>query len=110
MGAQFGQHVEPRGMYVTLGHNGQEGEHEEPSWDGKPFIVKTIHGTTKINNPLVVHHGGYGEGGWKQRLSELYDGKVGEELSSALVEDGYDGIITVYSGSVSEILLLRTAK
>ena len=119
MGTQFGQHIEPHGMYVVHGHHGQEGEHEESSLGNEPFTVKTIHGIIKINNPLVVQHGGYGENGWKQRLVNLYNGKIGEELSMAIMEDGHDAIITVdsYTSSagkdtkeVSEIVLLGISR
>jgi hypothetical protein len=37
-------------------------------------------------------------------LSKQYGGKTGKELSRAIANDGYDGIVTLKDGETSEIV------
>jgi len=79
MGEQFGQHIEPAGRYMQTRSAG-----------AKP-IGGWEFGDVTFKNPLVVK----GEGlDWKKKVSEAYDGKTGKELSQALADDGFDGIVT----------------
>jgi hypothetical protein len=85
MGSRFGQDVEPAGKYMTIGNiNATNFPHIES-------------GKTTFQNPLVLDWGGgYGEEtNWKNVLSRQFDGKTGKELSQAIRNKGYDGIITI---------------
>ncbi|GAF88393.1 unnamed protein product, partial [marine sediment metagenome] len=86
VGSRFGQDVEPSGRYMTVG--------KEKNIQDMPNMES---GVVKFNTPLVIDFGdGYGEpSNWKNVLSERYDGKTGTDLSNAIKEDGYDGIVTV---------------
>jgi DNA polymerase III sliding clamp (beta) subunit (PCNA family) len=71
-------------------------------------------GTVTFSNPLVLEGGEYGtETSWKRSLSKAFGGKRGKVLSIAIRNAGYDGIVTVQTGSngsryTSEILDLTT--
>jgi hypothetical protein len=86
MGSRFGQDIEPSGKYVTLISDKRQNETLLPNME---------RGLANIKNPLVLEWTGYEEDGWKQRLSNQYNGKTGMELTKALVNDGYDAVITV---------------
>jgi hypothetical protein len=62
-----------------------------------------ISGQIAFNNPLVLDGAQ-----WKRDLSNLFEGKRGKELSLAVMEAGYDGVVTVVEGGTSEILDLTT--
>ncbi|GAG13296.1 unnamed protein product, partial [marine sediment metagenome] len=47
-------------------------------------------GTVKFETPLVIP-----AKQWKAVLSQAYEGKTGQELTNAIVADGYDAIVTV---------------
>lgn len=106
LGEQFAQHLEPAGRYLTV--LGVHPEDLPPGWE---------HGTLRFENPLVIAltwppDGRYaGPEGWKARLSHAFDGKTGLDLSRAVRNAGYDGIVTVSMsapgnrpGYVSEIV------
>ena len=100
-GSRYGQDIEPSGLYVVHGHWGTPGIRNE---NGSP--VETIHGETRLSNPLVLEHGGYGSDGWKAFLySELE--KKGKALTKELVRQGFDAIVTVDKHGTSEIVLLE---
>lgn len=103
MGSTYGQDIEPAGFYMITGH---DPGHPLPGWED---------GDTSFGSPLVLAHRGYGPDGWKQRLSDHFDGLAGADLSSALLRDGYDGIVTISMKGdtpvdVSEIIDLRVVK
>ncbi|WP_428957834.1 NAD(+)--rifampin ADP-ribosyltransferase [Streptomyces sp. cg35] len=85
-GETYGQHIEPHGRYVS---QGALPEHlaDDPRYES---------GTLTFQRPLRVHMGGgYGEpSNWKHQVSTRYQGKTGRELSQAVRDDGYDGIMT----------------
>jgi hypothetical protein len=91
MGDRYQQHIEPAGRYIIKNEN-------DPSYEPpEPWIKDTI----SFQNPLVIpfntkpDNSAYDEFSWKHRLADHY-GKTGLELSLALIDDGYDGIVTVY--------------
>ena len=47
-------------------------------------------------------------GGWKSDLSNAYGGKTGKKLSQAIVDDGYDAIITIDKGDPLEVVGLSS--
>lgn len=104
MSERFQQHIEPAGRYIT--HNEDPGEQE--NWET---------GTANFEHPLVIKFNAtgealYDENSWKALLSKKFGNKTGESLSNAIVEAGYDGIVTVsmHGGKplyVSEIVDLR---
>lgn len=88
----YGRGYEPSGKYIT------------------PTTIKSDlpniqNGKVTFNNPLVIENDSLN---WKKQLSEEYDGKTGKKLSKALRADGYDAVITVDSGNISETLDLTT--
>ena len=97
MGNRFGQDIEPAGKYINLMEKGQS--YIPEGWEV---------GKVKFNNPLIIDWGGgYGDKtNWKNVLSERYGRKTGKQLSQAIVNDGYDGIITLDKGKPSEVVQL----
>jgi len=91
LGAKFQQDIEPAGRYLI--HNEDPGSRAEERWEiGKitlqhPLVIKF--------NP--VNNVSYDEDSWKANLAQHY-GKTGKALSKAIVDDGYDGIVTVGQG------------
>ncbi len=88
MGERFQQHLEPAGRYVI--HNEEPGE-LPPGWE---------EGMAKFENPLVIEFNISGEHlyndqSWKAILSQAYGGLSGTDLSSAIIKEGHDGIVTV---------------
>ena len=95
MASEFGQDVEASGDYVT-----------QKVSDFTPEGFET--GVVESENPLVIDITDDTQISYKNELSQKYDGKVGEELSEAIRQDGYDAIITKYDdGSTGEIVLLK---
>jgi hypothetical protein len=95
MGAEFGQDVEASGDYVT-----------QKVSDFTPEGFET--GVVESKNPLVIDIADDTQISYKNELSQRYEGKVGEELSEAIRQDGYDAIVTKYDdGSTGEIVLLK---
>ena len=66
-------------------------------------------GRQSFRCPLVIAFNSEGDNfyddfSWKSRLSGFFGGLTGEDLSRAVVAGGYDGIVTVRAGEVSEIV------
>ncbi len=106
-GSRFGQDVEPAGKYMV----------ESSPESAKGLDPKFEHGPARLESPLVLPFGGgYGEeSNWKNVLSKQFDGKKGKELSQAVRDAGYDGIITTEPSTgpnrpahTSEIVDLRS--
>ena len=97
MGEKFGQDIEPAGRYLS---------YKDPvvNMESMPSTWET--GQVSFNNPLVVNFGeSYGTPtNWKNMLSESFGGKTGKDLSKAISESGYDGIVTVDKYGTSEIV------
>lgn len=89
-GMDFGQDIEPAGDYLVVGESDFSGN-QTPGW---------IYGTIDFKNPLVLEHKSTNSTGWKKDLSDMFDGKTGKQLSNAIKQAGYDGILTteVYRG------------
>jgi len=96
LGQDFAQDVEPAGRYMNVGFD------EFPGGEG---MVK---GTVTFKKPLVIEWETSRAGGWKTKLSEQYGGKTGKELSQAVIDDGYDGIIAVTGDNPKEAVNLQT--
>ena len=99
MGSVYGQDVEPAGYYAIQ----REGDYFDkiPNYEvveiepSKPLYITVTDGT------LVS---------WKKDLSEKYKAK-GKDLSTKLMNEGYDVIITQYpEGDTGEIIVLDTSK
>lgn len=93
------QDIEPAGMYMTMAEDGTPTQLPQ-GWE---------RGRAKFDNPLVIEWGSAREGGWKTKLSEMFDGKKGKELSKAISDAGHDGIITVDNGVPQEVVSLKGA-
>lgn len=96
---QFAQDIEPSGKYMIFG--------DPKNVKGLPNFET---GKIKFDNPLVVEWKTTGKGGWKTDLSNAYGGKTGKELSRAIADDGYDGIVTIHRGETSEVVSLKGFK
>ena len=89
-GDRFQRDIEPSGRYVN---QGDVSKLNDPRFIG---------GQLTFQNPLVLH-----ADNWKQALHDHYR-KRGKYLSQALLNDGYDGVVTVGKYGPSEILDLTT--
>lgn len=90
-GERFQQTIEPAGRYMLL--RGSVASPELPGWQ---------YGTVTFRSPIVLAFNAdpdapdlYNETSWKALLSEHY-GATGGALSDRLLEDGYDGVVTVW--------------
>lgn len=94
---RFLQNIEPAGRYMLE-------RSTKPAEELADLGVEV--GTVTFENPLVIEEGGgYHEAdNWKRRLSEQYDGQTGKALSSALLDDGFDAVVTIGKYGVSEIV------
>lgn len=96
MGSRFGQDVEVAGFYVTQ----NEANFLLPNYE---------YGTVNLGNPLIIDVTD-NLIGYKKDLSELYGNKTGAALNKALVEKGYDSIVTVNGENIGEVVILNTTK
>jgi hypothetical protein len=90
--SRFGRYFEPSGQYVTVVGN-------HPSEQRKNME----YGELTLNNPLVIENDSLN---WKEQLSKSFGGKRGKNLSKALIEAGYDGVVTTDNNHTSEVLNL----
>lgn len=91
----FNRGYEPSGRYISVLSN--------PS---KPDPTgQFVSGEITFKNPIVIDNN---MGNWKKELSDKYGGKTGKKLSKAIIEDGYDGVITRDGKYLSEALDLTT--
>jgi len=99
VGDPFKQSVEPAGFFCL-----------HVAGDATPPRGWTS-GMMHFNRPLVLardYDGNiYGPTGWKTRLSIASGGKKKKALSSWLLRQGYDGVVTVSGGETSEIVALH---
>lgn len=93
LGSRYQQDIEPHGRYML---------HATPGVGALPGWTQ---GRISFRNPLVLAFNTdpdaqtlYNETSWKAQLHDRY-GAGGKELSRALADDGYDGIITVELGT-----------
>ena len=94
MGSRFGQDIEPKGIYINL--MSECGSSVPEGWET---------GTVTFENPLVLDWVGTGHGGWKSDLSAMFDNKTGQKLTNAIVEQGFDGVITIEDGESMECVV-----
>lgn len=96
MGSRFGQDLEPAGTYMLLDDHGswKDPRAQAPGWVffeqyfSNPLVIASV-ADDSPQTPL------YGPLGWKQRLSEAYEGFTGVELTRGLLASGHDGVVTV---------------
>ncbi|PPD48391.1 MAG: hypothetical protein CTY14_02190 [Methylotenera sp.] len=92
--SEFFRGYEPSGEYVI-------------SIDEIPATRKAgyEYGTITFNNPLVIDNDSLN---WKKSLSDYFGGLTGKKLSIAVINAGYDGIVTTDGNYTSEIINLQT--
>jgi len=88
-GSTYQQDIEPHGKYLI--HKDID---SPEGWET---------GEINFKNPYVlpfntVHGNYYDDNSWKAELSRKFGYKVGKKLSQAIVDAGYDGIITISIG------------
>lgn len=96
--APYGRGFEPSARYVSIVSKKRAKEVAEQD-NGY------ISGELTFTNPLVIPADGVA---WKKHLSEEYGQKTGKALSKALIESGYDGVITTDGKYTSEVVDLTT--
>lgn len=99
-GMDFGQSIEPAGEYMVI----QDSDMSSLGSDG------WVYGVIEFSNPLVLEHKSTGSTGWKKDLSEMFGGKTGKPLATAVKRAGYDGIITRDKYDYSETVNLAGEK
>tara|TARA_R110000850_G_C9996087_1_gene467983 strand:+ start:30752 stop:33736 length:2985 start_codon:yes stop_codon:yes gene_type:complete len=105
-GIDFGQNLEPKGDFINVSQSDIIAKSPPPGFVG---------GEVSFNNPLVLEFKSTNSQGWKKDLSDLYGGKTGKALTTAIEKDGFDGILTVDGGQLDEAVRLsavsgKTAK
>lgn len=102
-GSQYGQDIEPAGRYLS---------HKAHSVDMSQMPKTWETGNVSFDNPLVLNFGGnYGDKtNWKNVVSKAFGNKTGKDLSKAIFDAGYDGIVTVDKYGASEIVDLKHHK
>lgn len=96
----YAQSIEPAGRYLSEGSDAAKNLPE--GWE---------RGEATFRNPLYLDWGSgtYRDAdNWKQVLSAKFGGKTGRDLSQAVRDAGYDGIVTHRSGEPSEIVDLTS--
>ena len=93
-GSRYGQDVEPKGTYVTVGHTTMSGYKN---------------GKAVLQNPLFIDVDDNNLIEYKRELSNKFKAK-GLGLTKKLMTKGYDSLITRYSnGDFGEIVLFPNA-
>lgn len=85
IGMDMGQDIEPGGDYLVVDQSDMQ-ENQNNNWD---------YGLIEFKNPLVLEHKATNSTGWKKDLSEMFGGKTGKGLSTAVKKAGYDGVLTI---------------
>lgn len=98
-GSTYGQNIEPAGEYMSMDTS-----------QGKHKIAGYEYGTILFKKPLVLEHINTGDTGWKKTVSDMYNGLTGKKLTDALIEDGYDAIVTYDKYGYNEIVNLNGTK
>ena len=98
-GSKYGQNIEPAGEYMSMDTS-----------QGKNKIDGYEYGTIQFKKPLVLEHKNTSDTGWKKTVSDMYNGLTGKKLTSALIKDGYDAIVTYDEYGYSEIVNLNGVK
>lgn len=102
-GSRYGQNIEPSGEYMIM----DDLYEERPD---KYMLANYEYGFITFRKPLILDFIDTTDKGWKKTLSTMYDGKTGKKLSSAILKDGYDGIVTFSSYGIEEIVNLNGDK
>ena len=85
------------------------GEYFTPTDTVQSVSGNMVSGTHKFKNPLVLNEGEYGkQSSWKRGLSREFGNLTGGELTQAVIDQGYDAIITIGKYGPSEAVNLET--
>ena len=103
-GSKFGQNLEPSGEYMIMDTL------YEDHLNGKYLIPNYEYGFITFKKPLILDFINTTDTGWKKTLSDMYKGKTGKILSTAIKKDGYDAVITIDGNDVMEIVNLNGTK
>lgn len=103
-GSKFGQNLEPSGEYMIMDTL------YEDHLNNKYLIPNYEYGFITFKKPLILDFINTTDTGWKKTLSDMYKGKTGKILSTAIKKDGYDAIITIDGDEVMEIVNLNGTK
>lgn len=98
-GNRYGQNIEPSGEYMIM----------DDLYDERPnnyMLPNYEYGFITFKKPLIIDFIDTTDKGWKKTLSDMYGGKTRKRLSSAIMKDGYDGIVTVSKYGIEEIVNL----
>ena len=98
-GSTYGQNIEPAGEYMNM--DTMQGKHKIDGYE---------YGTIQFKKPLVLEHINTSDTGWKKTVSDMYNGLTGKELTEALINDGYDAIVTYDDYGYNEIVNLNGKK
>jgi hypothetical protein len=94
LGSEYGQDVEPKGIYVL------QGKKETPGY---------ANGKATLKNPLFINVTASTLISYKRELADKYKAK-GQRLTDKLMRLGYDSIVTVNEdGEYGEIILFPNA-
>lgn len=94
--SEWGRGYEPSGQFITpIG--------KFPSQEYQNSRPEMVYNTVTFKNPLVIENNSLG---WKKQLSDSFGGKTGKHLSQAVIDAGYDGIVTTDNGHTSETVNL----
>jgi hypothetical protein len=103
MGSRFGQDIEPKGKYIGI----MSRKDIESFINYLPEKLRKNYetGIVEFKNPLFIEHEN-----WKLVLSKMYGNKKKRKLSIAIINDGYDGIITLDKHGIVETVDLASFK
>ena len=100
VGLDFGQDIEPSGEYMSM-----------DTLEGKNKIDGYEYGYIDFKNPLIIDNEDTTSNGWKKDLSNMYNGLTGKELSNAIMQDGYDAVMSRDNkGNIVEVVNLNGTK
>lgn len=99
-GMDYGQEIEPAGEYLVV-------DVQDLSANANP---DREYGVIVYRNPLVIDHKNTTSTGWKKDLSERFGGKTGKALTSAIMQAGFDGILTRDAYGYSESVNIAGTK
>ena len=99
-GMDFGQKLEPAGEFMSI-DSAAFNRDAQPDWE---------YGSILFENPLVLEHKSTDSNGWKKDLSEMFGGKTGKSLTTAIKKAGYDGVITKDKYGYSETVNISGKK
>lgn len=103
LGSRFNQDIEPKGKYISIMSKNEIENFIKylPTKLRKNYET----GIVEFYNPFFIEHDN-----WKIKLSKIYKNKKGRSLSLAIIQSGYDGIITLDKNEIVETVILSNFK